>query len=166
MAVSVKMNILLFAPALLLTYLTSLGITRTIIQLSICASFQILVALPFLLHNPFNYLKGAFDLGRIFLHKWTVNYRFLPEWIFLHKWFHGSLLVVHILLLTFAALPFWHLLKSYACLKSNPERPDWSIQLMLLPLFMSNFIGIAAARSLHYQVIFSQIFSFYLIPTA
>jgi alpha-1,3-mannosyltransferase len=26
-----------------------------------------------------------------------------------------------------------------------------SIQLLLLPLFMSNFIGLAVARSLHYQ---------------
>lgn len=39
-AVSVKMNILLFAPALLVLYLTSLGLKGTVKQLSICAALQ------------------------------------------------------------------------------------------------------------------------------
>ncbi len=146
------MNILLFAPALFLTYLATQGLLGTLIQLAICASTQILLAVPFLLENPYNYLKGAFDLGRVFLHKWTVNYRFLPQDIFVSQSFHLGLLVAHVLLLTFAAWPFWQLLKGYAKLNQEPEqKPKWAIQLLLLPMFMSNFIGIAAARSLHYQ---------------
>lgn len=39
-AVSVKMNILLFAPAVLVLYLTSLGLKGTVKQLSICAALQ------------------------------------------------------------------------------------------------------------------------------
>ena len=74
MAVSIKMNILLFAPALFFAYLCTQGIFGTIKQLAICASIQIILAIPFLMENPVNYLKGAFDLGRVFLHKWTVNW--------------------------------------------------------------------------------------------
>jgi len=46
--------------------------------------FQVALAIPFLASHPFSYLKGAFDLGRVFIFKWTVNWRFLPEEVFLH----------------------------------------------------------------------------------
>ena len=64
LAVSVKMNILLFAPALFLAYVATQGVLGTAKQLTICALVQLLLALPFLAENPFNYLKGSFDLGR------------------------------------------------------------------------------------------------------
>ena len=41
LAVSVKMNILLFAPGLLLVYLASLGLWNTVGQLAICGSVQV-----------------------------------------------------------------------------------------------------------------------------
>jgi hypothetical protein len=41
LAVSIKMNILLFAPALLLAYIASQGFYGTIKQLSICAGIQV-----------------------------------------------------------------------------------------------------------------------------
>ena len=41
LAVSIKMNILLFAPALLLAYIATQGIRGTIKQLSICAAIQV-----------------------------------------------------------------------------------------------------------------------------
>ena len=41
LAVSIKMNILLFAPALLLAYIATQGIAGTIKQLSICAGIQV-----------------------------------------------------------------------------------------------------------------------------
>ena len=63
LAVSVKMNILLVAPALLLAYLATQGMLGTIKQLFICASLQVFLAAPFLLEHPLHYLKGAFDLG-------------------------------------------------------------------------------------------------------
>ncbi len=151
-AVSIKMNILLFAPALFLAYLaTQGGIVGTIKQLFVCASIQVILALPFLMENPVNYLKGAFDLGRVFLHKWTVNYRFLPEAIFVHKYFHLALLGGHAVLLILAAKPVWQLLSGYGRLPKD-KRPSVAVQLLLLPLFFSNFIGVAMARSLHYQV--------------
>ncbi|KAJ8892502.1 hypothetical protein PR048_005083 [Dryococelus australis] len=164
LAVSVKMNILLFAPALLLVYITSLGIKGSFIQLSVCALVQLILGLPFLATNPLSYILGAFNIGRVFLYEWTVNWRFLPENIFLHLYFHVFLLFCHIILLgCFYRLSMTYL-RSYATLKEvkmsarnqikrNKETVDMSTssQLLLLPLFVANFIGIACSRSLHYQ---------------
>lgn len=104
LGVSVKMNILLYAPALLFFYLVNLGLTNTIKQLCVCAFIQVLLGLPFLLHNPIAYIKGSFDLGRVFNHTWTVNYRFLSTETFESKCFHLILLAIHVMLL-FIFLP-------------------------------------------------------------
>ena len=133
------------------SYIWFLNLSGTVFQLTICASLQVLLGLPFLLHNPYNYLKGAFDIGRVFLFKWTVNWRFLPEEAFLHRGFHAGLLAVHVLVLLACMPRWWKMLTSYARLRRHDAGPDMSIQLLLLPLFMSNFIGVAFARSLHYQ---------------
>ena len=60
---------------------------------------QLLLGAPFLLHSPVSYLRGAFDFGRQFLYQWTVNWRCLPEWLFLHRGLHFALLVAHIVTL-------------------------------------------------------------------
>lgn len=223
-AVSIKMNILLFAPALLLFYITNVGYKETIKQLSVCAVIQLILGSPFLVSYPLEYIKGSFDLGRVFEHKWTVNYRFLPQAMFEDKIFHVSLLVCHLLLLGLFAPPAYKYFKNYYRLRQlqkqlqpqidaenrqnktrhaklkqkttkteekltkdqqefltsfekglkksmkgntvvqNDEQEevepatqkysvhfDQATQLALLPLFLSNFIGIVCARSLHYQ---------------
>lgn len=99
LAVSVKMNILLYAPALLLFYLTNLGLKDTLKQLTICAGIQLVLGAPFLYGNPVSYMKGSFDIGRVFNHTWTVNYRFLDLEIFECKCFHIALLCLHLILL-------------------------------------------------------------------
>uniref|UniRef100_A0A8D8ZYX8 dolichyl-P-Man:Man5GlcNAc2-PP-dolichol alpha-1,3-mannosyltransferase n=1 Tax=Cacopsylla melanoneura TaxID=428564 RepID=A0A8D8ZYX8_9HEMI len=164
LAVSVKMNILLYAPALLLAYLICLGYLGTLKQLFICAFLQLFFALPFLIENPIAYLKGSFDLGRVFLHQWTVNYRFLPEFIFTSPYFHIGLLITHILLLAVFFKSWTTYLNSYHNFKSlesnikkqvkdNKANLDMTIatNLLVLPLLVANFIGIVCARSLHYQ---------------
>ncbi|KAF7396752.1 hypothetical protein V1477_010098 [Vespula maculifrons] len=163
LAVSVKMNILLFAPALLAAYLCILGISKTVIHLSICAVIQAILGLPFLIENPISYIKGAFNLGRIFEFKWTVNWRFLSEEVFVNPYFHISLLLLHLLILA-VCVPNWIIyLRSYAKLKQmekdlkpqlqKKEKVDMSTmsQLFIFPLFVANFIGVACSRSLHYQ---------------
>ena len=62
---------------------------------------------PFLLANPVAYLKGSFDLGRVFLYEWTVNWRFLPENVFVHPGFHIALLLVHLGLLALYSGTWW-----------------------------------------------------------
>lgn len=162
-AVSMKMNILLFAPALLVAYICNLGIIKTIIHLFICALIQLLLGLPFLLDNPLAYINGAFNFGRIFEFKWTVNWRFLPEHIFINPYFHASLLLLHILTLIYFIPICMKYMKSYARLKCvekslqpqlrKKEKIDMSTvsQLFIFPMFAANFIGIMFSRSLHYQ---------------
>lgn len=118
LGVGVKMNILLFAPAVLMLYLTSLGYMKTIVQLSICAIVQLIIGAPFLLTYPLSYIKGSFDLGRVFEHKWTVNYRFLSVAIFENTLFHIILLFVHLGLLAIIAKPCWIFFKNYARLRT------------------------------------------------
>ncbi|XP_058796727.1 lethal(2)neighbour of Tid protein [Phymastichus coffea] len=165
LAVSIKMNILLFAPALLIAYIYNLGINKTTVQLSICAFVQLLLGFPFIINNPINYVKIAFNLGRIFEFKWTVNWRFLSEEIFVNSYFHITLIVLHILTLIYFSLKWMKYYESYAKLKAmqkdfskhiNKNKKtyvDMSTvsQLFVLPLFMANFIGIVFSRSLHYQ---------------
>lgn len=220
LAVSVKMNILLYAPCLLLAYLTNLSFSEVFLNLFICGITQIVLGLPFLLTNALSYLKGSFDLGRIFEHKWTVNYRFLPRDIFEDRNFHLFLLSLHLILLFLFFPMAKKYLTSYAKLNSvitdlnskkpnlqtrknknsrknaskhrenkvtnknlqendstnenvqktpsDPEETDITDKypkefeklsenfgkinrLFVLPFFVANFIGIACARSLHYQ---------------
>lgn len=163
LGVSVKMNILLFAPALLVAYLCNLGLLKTIAHLIVCAFVQLMLGLPFILENPLAYIKGAFNLGRIFEFKWTVNWRFLPEHIFVHPYFHASLLVLHISALAYCTPRWIKYMKSYAKLKhvernlqprlKKKQKVDMSTlsQLFILPMFAANFIGIVFSRSLHYQ---------------
>ncbi|XP_023297466.2 lethal(2)neighbour of tid protein 2 [Lucilia cuprina] len=117
LGVGCKMNILLFAPALLLFYLINLGLVKTIVQLAVCGMLQLLLGLPFLLTYPWQYIKGSFDLGRVFEHKWTVNYRFLPREYFENKYFHLSLLALHLLLLLVFAKPTILFFKNYTRLR-------------------------------------------------
>lgn len=117
LGVSVKMNILLFAPAIFLLFVTNLGIVKTIIQLTICGVIQLLLGAPFLLTHPWQYLKGSFDLGRIFEHKWTVNYRFLERDLFENKTFHLILLGLHLLLLIAFASPCYRYFQNYCRLR-------------------------------------------------
>lgn len=163
LAVSVKMNILLYSPAILLAYWTCLGLRQTLAQLIICACVQVILGLPFLLTNPIGYLQGSFDVGRIFLYKWTVNWRCIPEYLFINRGFHIFLIVVHIALIILFLKSWMSYLRSYATLKRVEEelKPqlkkrekvnmETSSQLFLLPMFTCNLIGIACSRSLHYQ---------------
>ena len=76
LAVSVKMNVLLFAPGLLLLLLQhNSTLMGTIECLSICAFVQIVLGAPFLLTYPESYIRKAFEFDRVFFFKWTVNWK-------------------------------------------------------------------------------------------
>ncbi|NXX00855.1 ALG3 mannosyltransferase, partial [Larus smithsonianus] len=154
LAVSVKMNILLFAPGLLFLLLQRFGLLGCIPKLCICALLQVILGLPFLLVNPVGYLTRSFDLGRQFQFKWTVNWRFLPEEVFQNRAFHAALLLAHLVGLGLFALHRWHRSKEsiLALLKDPTERKHPSPPLTIVfVLFSSNFLGVCCSRSLHYQ---------------
>ncbi|XP_019388068.1 PREDICTED: dol-P-Man:Man(5)GlcNAc(2)-PP-Dol alpha-1,3-mannosyltransferase [Crocodylus porosus] len=157
LAVSVKMNVLLFAPGLLFLLLRRFGLVGAIPKLAICAVLQVVLGLPFLLENPGGYLSRSFDLGRQFLFKWTVNWRFLPEEVFQHRAFHAALLVAHLTALALLALRRWHRSEeSILSLLRDPADRKTSLQPLtpneiIFVLFSSNFVGVCCSRSLHYQ---------------
>jgi hypothetical protein len=54
------------------------------------------MGLPFIHDYATDYLGGAFDLSRVFLYKWTVNWRFIPEELFLDRKFAFALVIGHL----------------------------------------------------------------------
>lgn len=137
-AVSLKMNVLLFAPGLLYLLIQA-SPAMTIPRLAICGVTQLVLGAPFLLRHPVSYLRKAFELDRQFFFKWTVNLKFLPEEWFLSKQWAIFLLLSHLGLL---GVYTFRLYKSKRLL--TPEH-------ILSTLFVTNFIGICCARTLHYQ---------------
>ncbi|KAL3517456.1 hypothetical protein ACH5RR_020045 [Cinchona calisaya] len=168
-AVSVKMNVLLYAPPLLILMLQAMDVFGVISALAGAAVVQILLGLPFLLMHPIPYLSRAFNLGRVFIHFWSVNFKFVSEPIFVSREFAIALLVAHLGLLTAFAHYRWcrHdgglpslLQRRIADLSSFSIKKFYttSSTLKLLKteyiattMFVGNFIGIVCARSLHYQ---------------
>ncbi|OVA14859.1 Glycosyltransferase [Macleaya cordata] len=175
-AVSIKMNVLLYAPPLFLLMLKSMSICGVITALAGAALVQILLGLPFLLSYPIAYISGAFNLGRVFIHYWSVNFKFVPEDVFISKEFALSLLIVHLLLLTVFAHYRWCKyeggLPNFLCSRFTPMKLKTSIssffslnqfvyqnstfqnlnkEHIATTMFVGNFIGIICARSLHYQ---------------
>ncbi|THD18992.1 hypothetical protein D915_010332 [Fasciola hepatica] len=88
------------------------------------------------------------------MYQWTVNWRIIPEYLFLDRRFHMMLMVLH---LFFVALTLFRFIRSRGGLTRflslhKPKctaRPDAAS--VLYPLFVCNFVGIAFSRSLHYQ---------------
>merc|ERR1719264_787789 len=85
LGVSVKMNILLYSPALLAIFISHLGVAGAVIQIVVCAAVQFILAAPFLSHDPGAYLSGAFNFSRTFMHRETVNWGFLSKAFFLSR---------------------------------------------------------------------------------
>lgn len=155
LAVGVKMNILLFAPALFFILLLSNNFAPTCWLLSICALIQGFCALEFLTVDAWAYLSRAFELSRVFMFKWTVNWRLLPRAVFLDRRFHLALLLCHLAFLVILATKLWFreqgglptlLRRLYFGIRTRFDAHD-----ILYTLFTCNFAGILFARSLHYQ---------------
>lgn len=108
-----------------------------------------------------SYLSRSFDFSRIFLYKWSVNWKFIPEEIFLSGYFSNSLLINYCILSLFFAndrwtAPYGGLAGFIKCkiLGSSPKPRADSVffkQDPALMLFIGQLIGILCARSLHYQ---------------
>ena len=159
-AVSVKMNMLLWAPGILLVYILSLGFKHTIKCLFICAGVQLILGYPFLSTYPLEYISNSFNLGRSFIYKWTVNLKFLPEEIFLNKKLSVLLLFLTILFYALFAHKFFKEISFHLNTGNSKKKSDSLIafsgrklepDVIIFIVFVSNFIGIVFARSLHYQ---------------
>ncbi|ORX56249.1 glycosyltransferase family 58 protein, partial [Hesseltinella vesiculosa] len=152
LAVSVKMNILLFFPGFALILWMSLGAWATMARLVFMAGIQVLVALPF---DPTAYLHRAFEFSRVFEYQWTVNWRMVDEKTFLSPGFAQLLLAGHASLLLLFLTKDWCKKQGGMIHAFIAGFQGKCISLtaddMIVILFASNLIGMAFARSLHYQ---------------
>lgn len=91
-AVSLKMSAILFAPGLLYVMLRCLPLNRVVLYLSVCALWQVIVGLPFLLHNPAAYVSGAFNFKHAFGQEVSINFQNINTSVFYSPIFAYSLL--------------------------------------------------------------------------
>ncbi|KAG7195053.1 dolichyl-P-Man:Man(5)GlcNAc(2)-PP-dolichol alpha-1,3-mannosyltransferase [Scheffersomyces spartinae] len=180
LAISVKMNALLYLPGFIFVCYFLLGenLIKLLLVLLIIPLIQVLVGWKFLIplyHDEeakylrYQYLSNAFDFSRTFLYKWTVNWRFLSEQVFLSKTFHKSLLFLHgVVLLCFVVFKFTkkhmigksfkHLIGDFFAIHKSTVNPQNILinqrlgpKYVFLILAISNVVGILCSRSLHYQ---------------
>jgi len=77
------------------------------------------------------------------MYKWSVNWQFVPEWVFVSKGFALLLLGLHLAVL-------WLLFRRYWTRMSPAGRP-LTPGVILWVLYSCQLPGIIFARSLHYQ---------------
>ncbi|KAF9500972.1 mannosyltransferase [Pleurotus eryngii] len=158
-ALSIKMSVLLYLPGLLVLLYKRRGLLTTFRQMITIISFQAVIARTFIKIDLSAYLNGAFDLSRVFLFKWTVNWRMLGEGLFLDRRWAVGLLAGHVSVLVAFGYrwcrpdggPLPTILRGI----SRPGTPAGLVPVspdyVATVLFTSNLIGILFARSLHYQ---------------
>lgn len=181
MAISVKMNALLYMPAFVITVYFLLGECLSLVAVVLCVipMVQVLIGWKFLLplfwddearYLRWAYISNAFDFSRQFLYKWTVNWKFVSPECFLSSAFSRGLLVAHIsLLLVFIFARFISrqvTKKSVLTLVTDAIASPFTKtvsrdnllltksrgpKLVLLMFASTNLIGVLCSRSLHYQ---------------
>jgi alpha-1,3-mannosyltransferase len=156
LAVSIKMSALLLLPALAVQLLLVYGWPGAIVHGALFVLIQVVLALPFLASQPWHYLARAFELTRQFQQQWSVNWQCVPETLFNDRRLHIFLLMLHVALLLAFAQRRW--LRSRgglaALLKWSPggRRAPLSAQQLVGAALECQLIGVACARSLHFQV--------------
>ncbi|KFY37192.1 hypothetical protein V495_07319 [Pseudogymnoascus sp. VKM F-4514 (FW-929)] len=166
LGLGVKMSLLLVLPALGIVFLLTNGIWTGLQQATIMAQLQILFSTPFALENVRGYYGRAFEFSRVFLFKWTVNWRFIGEEVFLSKGFSTALLLGHINVLAIFAVTRWlktagRPIETMITRTLSFQEPLGNVQnlvarrvtpqYVLTTILTANVIGILFARSLHYQ---------------
>lgn len=179
LAISVKMNALLYLSGfiIVLYFLNNENLLPTLVALAVIPFIQVMVGWNFLLpmfndetakYLRWTYISNAFKFDRKFLYEWTVNWRFVPEEIFLSDNFSNGLLLGHLsLLLVFIFTRYLspkitgksigQLFQDMVKFRSTVSARNLIIdrktgpKLILLIMSTTNVIGILYCRSLHYQ---------------
>jgi alpha-1,3-mannosyltransferase len=162
----IKMSLLLVLPAIGVILFLARGVHSSLKQAWLMAQLQIVIAFPFLPANAMGYLTKAFEFSRQFLFKWTVNWRFVGEDIFLSREFSVSLFVGHITTLALFATTRWlrpaekpimELVGNVLKWEEPLGKMQHAISIRISPNYIlttiltANAIGLLFARSLHYQ---------------
>ncbi|KAJ2715164.1 dolichyl-P-Man:Man(5)GlcNAc(2)-PP-dolichol alpha-1,3-mannosyltransferase [Coemansia spiralis] len=159
LGISVKMNVQLLLPGAAFVWWRVGGLPMVAAQLAVIILSQALVAAPFLVAYPEQYLARAFDYGRQFDYTWTVNWRFVGEELFLSPLWARSLLAAHVTLLALFALAVWPRVSGSTAAAIVRRGLGWSrgthapvgADEAVLVMFTANFAGVLCARTLHYQ---------------
>ncbi len=161
-----KMSLLLALPAFGVVLFLTRGVATGVRQAWLMTQMQVLIALPFIPKHAVAYLSRAFEFSRQFLFKWTVNWRFVGEDIFLSREFSTTLLVGHVCALILFALTRWlkpakRSIQDMISRMLQFEEPLGDVQhrvanrvtpqYVLTTVLTANIIGMLFARSLHYQ---------------
>ncbi|KAI6086179.1 glycosyltransferase family 58 protein [Hypoxylon rubiginosum] len=163
----IKMSLLLVLPAVGVVLLLGRGFWGSLKCAGLMANLQLAIATPFLNENAKGYVSKAFEFTRVFFFKWTVNWRFVGEDIFLSKPFSLTLLAMHGLVLTVfivnkwlkpAGKPLTAILMPILQLQSpfNPQEERIvasrvTPEYVLTTILSANVVGLLFARTLHYQ---------------
>ena len=168
LAVSVKMNGLLWLPALGLLLLRNTGVIRTSLILAGAVALQALLAAPFLRAHAGSYFRKAFEFGREFTYQETVSWGFIDKMTFQSPWFSAGLLAAHVGALLVLAHRMWFSRDGgLAAVLYRIARTEMSAlcagrpslrgifadtpSTIVLALLSANFAGIVFSRTLHYQ---------------
>ncbi|CAL3962833.1 unnamed protein product [Diplocarpon coronariae] len=164
--VGIKMSLLLALPAVGVILFLAKGVQGSLRQAFLMAQLQFVIGFPFIPVNGVGYFSRAFDLSRVFMFRWTVNWRFLGEETFLSKNFAVTLLVGHVstlLLFTIsrwlrvAAKPWTELVGNALKFQEPCGKMQHAVSIQVSPNYIlttilaANAIGMLFARSLHYQ---------------
>jgi len=161
----IKMSLLLPLPAIAVILFLARGVRGGFKQAWLMAQQQIVISIPFW-GNLTGYLSRAFEFSRQFLFKWTVNWRFVGEDVFLSREFSTSLLVGHVSVLILFATTRWirpaekpisELVANALKFQEPCGKMQHAISIRVSPNYIlttiltANAVGILFARSLHYQ---------------
>ncbi|CAK7270789.1 dolichyl-P-Man:Man(5)GlcNAc(2)-PP-dolichol alpha-1,3-mannosyltransferase [Sporothrix epigloea] len=169
-----KMSLLLALPAVGVVLLFGCGFWRALRLAMVLVVVQLAIAIPFALENARGYFGRAFELSRQFYFRWTVNWRFVGEELFLSAPFALGLLAVHVALLVLFLSTRWlrpagvcspaslfsRIVMPIATTCASPFSQSEeallsaravSPQFVLTTILTANLLGLLTARSLHYQ---------------
>ena len=161
---SVKANVLLSAPGLLLLLLQAHGAFGAIFHILVCAAVQLVLGWPFLLTDPLAYVRGALGGFGDLQHKWSVNWKFVPAHVFHSRAFAATLALCHLLCLFGLATRVWtarqgglrnalrgKLLRDTTTPVAQLQARALHPEHVLSTLVSCNCVGLLFARSIHFQ---------------
>ncbi|KAI6782793.1 Dol-P-Man:Man(5)GlcNAc(2)-PP-Dol alpha-mannosyltransferase-like protein [Emericellopsis cladophorae] len=167
LGLGIKMSLLVALPAVVILLFMGRGFWASLRLIWLMVQIQFALAVPFLAKNAKGYFGKAFELSRQFKYEWTVNWRFVPEDIFLSRGFALTLLAGHVTVLSAFIIHRWikpadrtllSMLPSFLKLQSPfTAKEEIVISSRLSPDFVMSsiltcmVIGMLFARSLHYQ---------------
>ncbi|KAJ6102564.1 hypothetical protein N7486_004991 [Penicillium sp. IBT 16267x] len=157
LGVGVKMTLVLFAPAIAVITLLSVGLIRSVYLGALFLQIQWCLSVPFLQKNAAGYFSRAFELTRQFMFKWTVNWRFVGEENFLSREFSVALLLLHVSILALFSIGWvkpsgsnvFRFLQD--TIQGRQQQVVLSNTFIMTAMLSSLAIGMLCARSLHYQ---------------